>query len=76
MDGARYDPGQRTFYENFNGKESCYLAAFDIVVAHLRSLIAEAIEPVPDWPHSVLAGLSYTQMLWMGLRTKAAYLPG
>jgi AcrR family transcriptional regulator len=48
---------RRTFYENFEDKEACFTAAFDIVVAHLHELIGAAIEPIADWPHKVLAGL-------------------
>jgi AcrR family transcriptional regulator len=46
---------RRVFYENFEGKEECFLAAFDVVVAHIRELVAEAVESAPDWPHQALA---------------------
>jgi AcrR family transcriptional regulator len=46
---------RRVFYENFESKEQCYLAAFDVVVAHIRELVAEAIESAPDWPHQAVA---------------------
>jgi AcrR family transcriptional regulator len=45
------------FYEQFESKEECFLAAFEIVVFHLRELIEDEIEPIPDWPHRVVAGL-------------------
>lgn len=48
---------KRAFYENFESKEECFLAAFEIVVSHLRAVIEEEIEPIPDWPHRVVAGL-------------------
>ena len=48
---------RRTFYEHFESKEECFLAAFDIVVEYVHALIAEAIEPIPDWPHKIAAGL-------------------
>jgi AcrR family transcriptional regulator len=48
---------RRVFYENFESKEQCFLAAFDVVVAHLRELVTEAAEPVPDWPHRALAAV-------------------
>ncbi len=41
---------RRVFYANFESKEQCFLAAFEVVVAHLRELIAAAVEPIPDWP--------------------------
>ena len=46
---------RRVFYANFESKEQCFLAAFEVVVAHLRELAAEAVEPIPDWPHRALA---------------------
>ena len=48
---------RRTFYEHFESKEACFLAAFDIVIEHLHRLIGQAIEPIPDWPHRIAAGL-------------------
>lgn len=47
----------RAFYENFESKEECFLAAFDAVIAHLQELIAAAVRPVPDWPGRVIAAL-------------------
>jgi AcrR family transcriptional regulator len=46
---------RRVFYANFESKEQCFLAAFEIVVAHLRELIAEAVEGVDEWPRQALA---------------------
>jgi AcrR family transcriptional regulator len=46
---------RRVFYENFEGKEECFLAAFEIVVGHIRELAAEAVAPIPDWPHKAVA---------------------
>jgi AcrR family transcriptional regulator len=48
---------RRAFYEHFDTKEACFLAAFDVVVLHLSELIATAAEPEPDWSHQVVAGL-------------------
>lgn len=45
------------FYKHFENKEQCFLAAFDAVVDHLRDLVAEAVAPVPDWPHQVIDAL-------------------
>ena len=47
----------RDFYENFESKEDCFLAAFDAVIAHLRELIASAVGPVPDWPGRMIVAL-------------------
>ncbi len=48
---------RRAFYQHFDGKEACFLAAFDVVIAHLGELIRSAVEPEPNWPHRVVAGL-------------------
>ncbi|HET9154657.1 MAG TPA: TetR/AcrR family transcriptional regulator [Solirubrobacterales bacterium] len=48
---------RRAFYAQFESKEECFLAAFEIVIAHMGELITEAIAPIPDWPHRVVAGL-------------------
>lgn len=41
---------RRVFYENFEGKEECFLAAFEVVVEHLLELAAEAAGADGDWP--------------------------
>lgn len=46
---------RRVFYEHFEGKEECFLAAFEVVLDHLRELVSEAVAPVPDWPHRAIA---------------------
>jgi AcrR family transcriptional regulator len=46
---------RRVFYANFEGKEQCFLAAFEVVVDHLRELIAEAVAPLEDWPRRAIA---------------------
>jgi AcrR family transcriptional regulator len=46
---------RRVFYANFESKEQCFLAAFEVVVAHLRELVAEAVDGIPDWPHRAVA---------------------
>src|SRR5882672_557181 len=46
---------RRVFYANFESKEQCFLAAFEVVVAHVRELVAEAVEGVPGWPHRSFA---------------------
>jgi AcrR family transcriptional regulator len=48
----------RDFYEHFDSKEDAFLAAFEVVLTHLRELIAEAVAPHPgDWPAQVIAAL-------------------
>jgi AcrR family transcriptional regulator len=46
---------RRVFYENFEGKEQCFLAAFEVVVEHLRELVAEAVAPQEGWPARAIA---------------------
>ncbi len=46
---------RRVFYANFESKEQCFLAAFEVVVGHLRELVAEAIEGIGDWPQRAIA---------------------
>lgn len=46
---------RRVFYANFEGKEECFLAAFEVVVGHIRELAAEAIARIDDWPHQAAA---------------------
>jgi len=46
---------RRVFYANFEGKEQCFVAAFEVVVDHLRELIGEAVEAVDGWPQQALA---------------------
>lgn len=46
---------RRVFYENFEGKEECFLAAFEVVVGHIRELAMEAAEPGDQWPARAVA---------------------
>ncbi len=46
---------RRVFYENFEGKEECFLAAFEVVVGHIRELAGEAVATSDDWPQRAIA---------------------
>jgi AcrR family transcriptional regulator len=46
---------RRVFYENFEGKEECFLAAFEVVVGHIEELATEAAAPGDDWPRRAVA---------------------
>jgi len=46
---------RRVFYENFEGKDECFLAAFEVVVGHIRELAAEAVGTIDDWPDQAIA---------------------
>jgi AcrR family transcriptional regulator len=47
----------RDFYELFDGKEECFLAAFDVLRDHLEDLISEAVAAESEWPQQVIAAL-------------------
>lgn len=47
----------RDFYEIFDGKEDCFLAAFDAVRVHLEQLIAAAAAAERDWSQRVIVAL-------------------
>lgn len=46
---------RRVFYANFESKEECFLAAFEIVLEHLRELVGEAVERIDGWPGKAIA---------------------
>jgi AcrR family transcriptional regulator len=46
---------RRVFYENFEGKEECFLAAFEVVIGYIRELGGEAVAEIGDWPHRAIA---------------------
>lgn len=52
---------RRVFYANFESKEQCFLAAFEVVVDHLRELVGEAAaevdadDGVDGWPQQAIA---------------------
>jgi AcrR family transcriptional regulator len=46
---------RRVFYANFEGKEECFLAAFEVVAGHIRELVSEAVARIGDWPHQAIA---------------------
>jgi AcrR family transcriptional regulator len=48
---------RRTFYEHFESKDECFVAAYDTVMAELRERIAEAFDEQDEWPEAVRAGI-------------------
>jgi AcrR family transcriptional regulator len=51
----------RDFYEHFESKEECFLAAFEAVLGHVEGLVsAGAAEHPGDWPQQVIAALTST----------------
>lgn len=54
---SRAGVSTRDFYELFESKEACFLAAFDTVRDHLERVVVSAATGAPDWPRQVIAGL-------------------
>jgi AcrR family transcriptional regulator len=48
---------RRTFYEHFESKDECFVAAYDAVMAELRERVTEGIEESAEWPLSIKAGI-------------------
>jgi AcrR family transcriptional regulator len=49
---------RRTFYEYFEGKEDCFLAAYEMIDAHVRESMLLAGAAEESWPEQVRAGLA------------------
>ena len=49
---------RRTFYEHFNSKDECFIAAYDTVMTELNRRVGEAFEQQEEWPQAVRAGLA------------------
>jgi len=47
----------RDFYEIFENKEECFLAALDVVRDHLVDLVDNAVAPESDWPNQVVGAI-------------------
>ncbi|HEU4735554.1 MAG TPA: TetR/AcrR family transcriptional regulator [Solirubrobacterales bacterium] len=45
---------RRVFYANFEGKDECFLAAFEVVVGHIRELAGEAVGSSDEWPRRAI----------------------
>jgi AcrR family transcriptional regulator len=48
---------RRTFYEHFDGKDECFVAAFDTVTEQLRERVDAAFKAEDDWPEAAKAGI-------------------
>jgi AcrR family transcriptional regulator len=49
---------RRTFYEHFDSKDACFVAAYDTVMDELRERVGGAFEAEQDWPQSIKAGIA------------------
>jgi AcrR family transcriptional regulator len=54
---TRSGVSRRTFYELFEDREDCFIAAFEMAVAGAARRIAPAFEAPGSWPERVRAGL-------------------
>lgn len=50
--------GYVAFYDLFDGKEACFLAAFDRIVAETEEELAAAVAPSAPWAEQVCAALA------------------
>jgi AcrR family transcriptional regulator len=57
---------RRTFYENFSSKEECFLAAYEMIVAHIRDSLVAAAEPEDPWPDRLRAELAVLLEIFAG----------
>lgn len=48
---------RRTFYEHFEGKDECFVAAFDTVTEQLRERVEAAYEAEDEWTEGIRAGI-------------------
>jgi len=49
---------RRTFYEHFNSKDECFVAAYDTVMAELRQRVDQAFSEEEEWPQAIRAGIA------------------
>lgn len=49
---------RRTFYEHFDGKDECFIAAYDAVMEQLRERVEAAFEQEDEWALAVRAGIA------------------
>lgn len=49
---------RRTFYEHFESKDECFVAAYDAVMEQLRERVDVAFQEEDEWPRAVRAGIA------------------
>jgi AcrR family transcriptional regulator len=64
---------RRTFYEHFGGKEECFLAAYEMIVAHVQEALREG-EELPAWPDRVRAELATLLQIFAADPTVARFV--
>jgi AcrR family transcriptional regulator len=48
---------RRTFYEHFESKDDCFVAAYDTVMKELQERVTAGFEETDDWAHAIKAGI-------------------
>ncbi len=51
---------RRTFYEHFDDKEECFLAAYEALDRYIETLMKEAAGDIEEWPDRVAAAVRAT----------------
>jgi AcrR family transcriptional regulator len=49
---------RRTFYEHFESKDQCFVAAYDTVMKELQERVTAAFEETDDWAQAIKAGIA------------------
>jgi AcrR family transcriptional regulator len=49
---------RRTFYEHFESKDECFVAAYSAVMAQLQARISTAYEGEEEWPRAIRAAIA------------------
>jgi len=49
---------RRTFYEHFESKDQCFVAAYDTVMEELQGRVTAAFEESDDWAQAIRAGIA------------------
>jgi AcrR family transcriptional regulator len=57
---AAAEVSRGAFYRHFDDKQGCVLAAYDVAVEWIGEAIAEALDPVGDWPQAVKSAVART----------------
>jgi len=49
---------RRTFYEHFESKDECFVAAYDTVMKELQERVTAAFEETDEWAQAIKAGIA------------------
>lgn len=49
---------RRTFYEHFESKDECFVAAYEAVMSELRQRVGDAYDKEEEWPLAVRSGIA------------------